>query len=267
MNMPLFRRSFKERRRSLAWWAVGMLLTALIYTALYPSIKDVYTQMDQFPEDLLKAFGLEGIGDLGTASGYLQVELFSFMAPIIVIAFGAVLGVGAIASSERSGEMELLMANPISRTTVVVQRFIAMLVFIVLLSVVLWFGLAIGTPFDVWPGLNQWNLIQAVISLILLGWAFGSLAMAFSAVTGASGLSYGLVVVIALLTFMLNSFSQIIESLETMKWVSPFYYYTGSNPLTDGLNWWHTLVPIGIIAVALAVSLFAFNRRDMKSPD
>jgi ABC-2 type transport system permease protein len=267
MNMTLFRRSFKKRRRSLAWCAVGMLLLAIMYTALYPSIKDVYSQMDQFPEDILKAFGLEGIGDLGTASGYLQVELFSFMGPIVVIAFGAVLGVGAIASSERSGEMELLLANPISRTTVVVQRFLAMLAFIVLLSGVLWFGLVVGTPFDVWPGLNQWNLIEAVLSLIFLGWAFGSLALALSAITGSSGLSYAIVVAIALTTFILNSFSQIIPDLEGMKWVSPFYYYTGSNPLTDGLNWWHALVPLGITVTAFAISLFAFNRRDLKSPD
>jgi ABC-type transport system involved in multi-copper enzyme maturation permease subunit len=51
-----------------------------------------------------------------------------------------------------------------------------------------------------------------------------------------------------------------------MNWASPFYY-TGSNHLTDGMNWWHTLVPICISVVALAVSLFAFNQRDMKSPD
>ncbi len=266
MSKVLFRRAFKDRRRSFAWWALGLALLGGMYTALFPSLGDLLSQLDEYPEEILKAFGLEGVAQLGTPEGYLQLELFSIMAPISVIVFATVLGVGAIAGAERSGEMELLMANPISRTTVFVQRFAAMLIATVGTGVVFWIVTSIGIPVGVWPDLDNWKLTQALISLVLLGWAFGSLGLGLSGATGNSGLSYSIVGATALGTFVLNSFSKTIDGLDPAKWASPFHYYLGSSPLTDGINWWHTLVPLAITAVAFVVGLYMFNRRDLKQP-
>lgn len=266
MNLVLFRRSFKDRRRSMVWWATGMALLGVMFTALYPALEDLLADLDEYPEDVLKALGLEGAADLATPEGYLQVELFSIMAPIAVIAFAAILGVNAIAGSERKGEMELLLANPISRATVFAQRFGAMLVSTAMLGVVLWVVLAIGIPFNIWPDLSNWNLVQALVSLVLLGWAFGSLSICLAGATGNSSISYSVVGAIALGTFVISSFAQIIDGMEPLKWVSPFHYYIGSNPLTDGLNWWHALVPLGVTAGTYVAGLYMFNRRDLKQP-
>lgn len=264
MNLALFRRSFKDGRRSMIWWAVGVALLGAMFTALYPALKDLLADLDEYPEDVLKALGLEGTADLATAEGYLQIELFSIMAPIAVIAFAANLGVNAIAGSERKGEMELLLANPISRATVYAQRFAAMLVSTMVLGFVIWVVLAIGIPLNTWPELNNWNLVQALISLVLLGWAFGSLALCMSGATGNSALSYAIVGALALGTFVISSFAQIVEGMESLKWISPFHYYIGSDPLTSGLIWWYTLVPLGITAVTYVVGQTIFDRRDLK---
>ncbi len=264
MNAALFRRSFKDRRRSMIWWSIGIALLGGMFTALFPALEDLLADLDEYPEDVLKALGLEGTADLATPEGYLQIELFSIMAPIAFIAFAAIFGVNAIAGSERKGEMELLLANPISRSTVFIQRFGAMLIATLLLGVGLWVVLAAGIPAGIWSDLNNWNLVQALISLILLGWAFGSLAFCISAATGNTGLTYSVIGAIALGSFVVNSFSQIIEGMEPFKWLSPFYYYLGSDPLTQGLNWWHTLVPLGVILVTYFAGQIAFERRDLR---
>jgi len=266
VKLSLFKKSFTDRRRSMGWWGLGMALLGGMYTALYPSLEDLFTELDEYPEEILQAFGLEGTAELATAEGYLQVELFSFMAPIAFIVFATILGVGAIAGSERKGEMELLLANPISRASVYAQRFWAMIASSVALAVVLWAVLAIGIPLGAWPDMSNWNLIQATLSLVLLGWSFGSLALCLSAATGNSGISYSVIGALALGTFVLNSFSQIIDGLEGAKWATPFHYYMGSDPLTEGLNWWHALVPLGIIVITYAVGHVMFNRRDLKQP-
>ena len=266
MNTSLFRRSFKDRRRSMAWWALGIALLGAMYTALYPALEDLFTELDDYPEEILKAFGLEGAADLATPAGYLQVELMSFMAPIAFIVFAAIMGVGAIAGSERKGEMELLLANPISRSTVFAQRFWAMLASVVILAAILWATIAIGIPLGVWSELGLWNLVQAMLSLVLLGCAFGAIALCASGVTGNSGVSYSLVGALALGTFVINSFSQIIDGMDPAKWATPFHYYMGSDPLTSGLNWWHALVPAGITVLMYFVGNVAFSRRDLKQP-
>jgi ABC-2 type transport system permease protein len=241
-----------------------MALLGGMFTALYPALDDVLSGLDEYPEDVLRALGLEGTADLATAEGYLQIELFSIMAPIAIIAFATILGVNAIAGSERKGEMELILANPISRATVYAQRFAAMLVSTMVLGFVLWVVLAIGIPLNIWPDLSNWNLVQTLISLVLLGWAFGSLGFCLSGATGNSTLSYGIVGALALGTFVISSFAQIVKGIEPLKWISPFHYYIGSDPLTSGLNWWYTLVPLGVAAVTYVVGQAMFDRRDLK---
>lgn len=264
MSTVVFRRSFKDRIRSMTWWSIGVASLGAMFTALFPSLEDLLADLDEYPEDVLKALGLEGAADLATPEGYLQVELFSIMAPIAFIAFTVILGVNAIAGSERKGEMELLLANPVARATIFGQRFAAMLVSTLVLGLALWIVLAIGIPLGVWADLDNWNLIQALFSLVLLTWAFGSLAICLSAATGNAGLSYSIVGAIALSTFMINSFSQIIDGMEPFRWLSPFHYYLGSDPLTQGLNWTHTLVPLGVIVVTYVIGRIAFERRDLK---
>lgn len=262
--MTLFQRSIKERQRSLLSWAVGAFLLSTLYVVIYPSIKDVFAEIDEFPDELLEALGLTGGVDLGSPAGYLTAELFSITAPIILIVFAVVIGVGAIAGSERKGEMQLLLANPISRSTVLTQRFASMLVLTLLLGMVIWVALAAGIVFDVWPELSLWNLIQQVIALVLLGWAFGAIGLSASAASGNTGLSYAVVGALAVVTFVLNSFSQIVEELEPLKWITPFQYYTGNNPLVEGMVWWHAIVLLGIVAVAYVTGRYLFDHRDLK---
>ena len=54
-----------------------------------------------------------------------------------------------------------------------------------------------------------------------------------------------------------------MESLSPVKWVSPFYYYNGADPLANGLEPLHALV-LAAAAVALcAIGYLGFRRRDI----
>ena len=66
-----------------------------------------------------------------------------------------------------------------------------------------------------------------------------------------------------MVAYFLNALAPLVESLESSRMLSPFYYYIGADPLTNGLNPGHVAVLIGLTAVLLAVALFTFNRRDL----
>ncbi len=75
------------------------------------------------------------------------------------------------------------------------------------------------------------------------------------------GVSGGLAVV----TYLINAYAPMVESLRPYRIVSPFYYYNGNNVLSNGLVLSHSLVLAGGACVFFGAALFAFNRRDLST--
>ncbi|NQW16898.1 MAG: ABC transporter permease subunit [Chloroflexi bacterium] len=259
----IFRQTLREQSRSLLWWSIGVAAIAGIYVLVYPAISDVFADSEELPTDFLQAFGVDGAADLATPEGFLNVELFSVTAPALLMIFAIARGIGAIAGSERSGEMELLLSNPISRRHILSQRAAAMLLSTSALGVVIWAVLASGIPLNVWPELSFWALTQASISLILLGWAFGTLAICASGITGNTGLSYGVIGAFAVATYLINGLAQSVTVLEPFRWLTPFHYYLGNDPLVNGIEIWHSLVLVAIIVGSYLLAVRSFDRRDL----
>ncbi|GAA0966415.1 hypothetical protein GCM10009555_008190 [Acrocarpospora macrocephala] len=55
------------------------------------------------------------------------------------------------------------------------------------------------------------------------------------------------------------------EASQGLKYLSPFHYYIGGEPLKNGMQWADASILIAISAVLVAVGLARFNRRDITS--
>ena len=73
----------------------------------------------------------------------------------------------------------------------------------------------------------------------------------------------GIVTLVAAGSYLLNSLAGLVEGLERLKPLSPFYYYDASNPLRSGLDFQHALVLTALILVLLGLALFSVRRRDL----
>ena len=69
---------------------------------------------------------------------------------------------------------------------------------------------------------------------------------------------------IVMAAYFLNALAPLSDALEPLQKLSPFYYFIGGDPLTNGLNALHGLVLLGLTAAALGVALFTFERRDVR---
>ena len=85
-------------------------------------------------------------------------------------------GGGTIAKEEERGTLDLLLSTPLPRWLVVTHKFAAMTVIIVVAALALWVGLAVGAAI-VGVDVSLWRMLQASISGVLLGLAFGALAL------------------------------------------------------------------------------------------
>jgi len=145
---------------------------------------------------------------------------------------------------------------------VVLEKFGALSIGIILLAVIYWAGLAVGTTI-VNADVNLLNLAAACFSAGLLGITFGALSLAIGCAMGRRNLVMAGAGGLAVVTYFLNALALLIDSLERFRDLSPFYYYIGGEPLLNGLNVGHASVLIGLTAVFVVVALMLFERRDL----
>ncbi len=257
-------KTLRDRRRSLLFWSLGLVILAAIIVAFYPVIRDatfISDYLESFPEEFMALFAGE-ITDYGSPEGFLNGEMFFLMYPLLLMVFAIGFGSGAVAGEEERGTLDLLLSNPLNRWHLVLEKFIAMVVCTLLLTVVFWTTLAIsGAAIDM--GLNLVRLAAVCFSGFLLAIAFGAVALAIGCARGKRGLSMGVAGALGVYSYMLNALAPLIDWLEPFQVASPFYYYIDANPLSNGLDPLHAAVLIGLAALFLGIAIITFERRDL----
>jgi ABC-2 type transport system permease protein len=254
-------KTVSEHQGLIVLVAIIIFATTLVIGPVYVLIDDAILLLAQQLPDAILA--LTGGGDLGTPEGYYQLEIFSLMGPIAVIAVTAAIGAKAVAGEERDGTMGLLLANPIPRARIVWAKSFSMLLGAIIVGAAVFAGAALGS-FAAGLGMKLGNIAAISLLLTLLGLVFGALALAIGAATGRYRVAIFGAAGAAFVFFVLNSFLPLSDSLAEVARVSPFYYFLAGNPLIDGLNLGHAAVLAAIALALVALAAFTFNRRDVR---
>ncbi len=259
----VFSKTIRDQRRALLWWIGGFVATVLLYASFYPSVRDNAEQFNRYLKDLPEVVrNLLGGVDYTTPEGYLQSELFSFLAPILVLVYAIGAGSRAVAGEEEANSLDLLLSAPVRRRRVVADKFAAMLLATFVLTVSMWVAvLVFGPAFDLRPDIGGFTAMT--LNTFLLGLVFGSLALAIGSATGRKALAIGVPSGFAVATFIVNALGPSVDWLDPFRPVSPFYYYSSGAPILNGLDPVNALVLAGASAVALAYTVWAFERRDL----
>ena len=118
-----------SRRASLAWYVVGLGVLVGITTGVYPTVRDgadTFTQLlESMPQGMMSFFGSSDITELLSPSGFVNSRINASIGAIVLSVFAISLGTGAVAGEEDRRTMDLLLATPTSRHSLVLQRFAA----------------------------------------------------------------------------------------------------------------------------------------------
>ena len=260
----VFLKALRDQRRSLLFWGIGLVAMAVIMAFVYPTIKSmpsINQYLEELPESIKEMFGA-GIIDYTSPVGYFSTELFSFMVPLLLLVFGIGFGAAAIAGEEEKGTLDFLLANPVPRWRVVIEKFGVMITSMIILSFVFWAGLAISIT-AIGIEISLLNLAEATIGALLLALVFASLSFMLGCLKGNRGMSLGIASGLAVLTYLLNALGSIVSGLNDYRFLSPFYHYMEPNTLKNGIDPGHMLVLVGLVLVFFAMSIPAFTRRDI----
>lgn len=260
----VFLKTLRDQRRSLLYWGIGLIAIGVIMALFYPTIKSmpsISQYLQELPEGMKKLFG-PGIIDYTSPVGYFSTELFSFMMPLLLLVFGIGFGANAIAGDEEKGTLGFLLTNPVPRWRVIIDKFGILIVSMIILGFLFWAGLAVcvlGLGID----LSLMKLAAATFGAMLLALVFGSLSFLLGCIKGSKGMSMGIASGLAVLTYLLYTLGGMVNGLKNYRFLSPFYHYMEPDTLNNGFSPVHILVLLGLVLIFFAVSIPAFNRRDI----
>lgn len=260
MLPALVHKSWRDDRRAIIGWSAGIGAFTAIYTGFYSQFQGAAElKQDALPQGMLDFLG---IADMLSPAGYLQATVFSLIGPLLALMCAITLMARTIARPEEDGGMELLLANPLSRKAFATQRLFAAGAVVTLVAAIPWILLAFLVP-GIGMDIAMSNVSAASAGLIGLVWCFAGIAFLTGAATGRRGHVLAVTGILAVATYMARAIAGIAEGWDWMKWVSPFHYFLGADPLHRG---WH----VGYLAVLVAIGLvtsvagvIVFSRRDV----
>lgn len=262
MGAELLARALRDNRGAILGWGLGLAVLGLMLGYAYesvasnPAIEDYW---ESFPEEMRVLFG--GAESLTSLSGYLQTEFFALL-PVLAGIVAISRGARALVGEEEAGTMDLLMAQPVPRWTLVAWEALAVWLSTLLVCVVGTLGVAVGLV-----------VVGVEVDLVaLVGW--GVLASLPAGLFGLTTLAAGAIahrkrtaiLVGSLVTagaYFLDALAPLNRSLELLEPLSPMYHYGLSKPLAAGFD------PIGVVVLVasavplLAVALVAFRQKDL----
>lgn len=267
-----FLRTLREYRLSILIWggALAMVLAASTssYTAFFfgsatnkaQQLRDLRQLADSFSIIFGKVY------DLDTFGGFLTFRLFSLL-PLVTGIFGFLVGSALIRGEEERGALDLLLSTPHSRAKILLEKWAALLVALLIISFMAWLSLTITVSQlgkDV--QLEAWPTLVAFLGPLLLGVFFGTLALMLGQMF-SRGLAMGITGGFLAATYLLNNIAGSYEKIEWLRYISPFYYDSQSKPLARsvGANWL-TLTILGLACLpVLAAAIYMYLHRDHNS--
>jgi len=262
----IFTDTLRQDWKQAIFWGIGVGLLGF-YVTFIASDLDVVQQyvelLDTLPPAMLSAFGITDTSLFTSAEGFISSAYVTY-AMIILSVYAVMTGLSVTSDEEENDILDTLLALPISRTQVIIEKFIAYALITIALIVICTVMplLAVGV-FRV--ELDARKIILGVLSIypgILLLIAITSL---FSVLARRRITAIGLTVVFILGSYVVNFIGNSVSD-STWKALQQFsyFYHTDGHTVVNGT--YTPLTSLLILAVALlcvALSIRQFKHRDI----
>ncbi|MBO0837531.1 MAG: ABC transporter permease subunit, partial [Actinobacteria bacterium] len=232
MRANIARLDLRLRRRSLTWYAVGMVLYTLLVVVLYPSFKHQTTLNSLSGSTAAALLGITG--KLTSPDGWLNANIYGNFFPLIMLLLTIGYGAAALAGQDEDGTLTLVAALPIRRSAILLQKAGAMALQALLLGVAVAICVVVGRGFQL--STSPADTAAVTVALVLMGLDFGLITMAAGVVTGRRGAALGVGAGLAAASYVLSSLASTISSIRPGRYFSLFYWSVGNNQLSRGVS-------------------------------
>lgn len=257
---PIARKAFWDARVTAIGGGLLSFSLALMYVLMFPWVQDAFEGIEL--PSIYESFA-GGAGLITEPAGFLATEYFSFV-PLVIIIFAVVAGTAATAGEESAGTLDLLLAQPVTRRRVVLEKAAGLTAAVSVATVAgapgAWIGQLI-VDFDLAP----WRILLAMVLTVPLVLLFLAIAMFAGATLPNRAAAVVLTTTAAVAGYVLQTLGLLVTQLEDARKLTPFYWAEASEVLVGDINPFRPLLLLVPAAAILVLTLVAFERRDIAS--
>jgi ABC-2 type transport system permease protein len=259
----IFGHMLRRFRGSMLGFGVALFLLGWPIISAYDVVQREQENIAKIARNfatIISALGGD-VNKLGDPSSYLSMRYFSIL-PLILGTWVVLAGSGLLASDEENGTLDLLLAHPVSRTSLFFGRWLAFLAALFLILLACWLGLLLPMQHSAFPVAGV-ALLRPFLSLLALLLFFGNLALLLSMVLPSRRLAASTAGLVLAASYFLTMLGRLDPGLEPFARFLPLQYYQSGEALT-GLN---VTWLVGLLAAAglwLGLAWQRFERRDIR---
>ncbi len=259
----VIRYTLRRSRGAIIGWGIGLAVLALMMGSLFDMIASSGDLMAAYVESLPELAEMFDFGGMSTPIGWLDVEYFSFV-PLMIGLFATGVGASLLARDEERGTLDLILAHPVSRTTLFWGRFLATTLVIILLLLISWASLLLSMTWSENFTIPAFDLLLPFVSLFGILMFFMTLALLFSMLLPARSMASMIAGMLVAASFFITLLSGVVEELARAADFSPLTYLETATAIENGLNltWFGVFIAIDLVLALL--SWLLFQRRDVR---
>lgn len=258
----VFTKTLFDKRGFIVGWTLGFMFISYLMMIFYPAFQN--NALDELAKNMPPALkGLLGnLALLKDINTYMGSELFEIRIPILTSIMAIILGIGLSVAEEEKGHLRTLATLPISRTSILVQKYAAIIVILCCITTGIVVGVYIGSlQIDLYPEFK--NVLKLAVMTWLLMITITSIVFCLGIASGRRAIAMSVGTIIAVGSFLLTMFSKSVDWLEEYEKVSLLHYFPAVDIVQNGVQLYDITVFISIISILLVISLFFFRRRDI----
>ena len=262
----ILKRELKVNFKSFLIWTGILIVLFLAVFLVYPSIMSsenvemLNEMMKVFPEEMLKAFNMD-IATMDSALGYLKTEGMVFIALLVGI-YAATLGGSILLKEEDDKTIEYLNTLPIKRRSVLLQKVVCSLIYIILLVVCVgifnYIGLEVVEDFD-----RKLYLLLSVTALFSALPIF-AITLFISTFVRKTKKTFGFGLGLTLVSYFLLIFSEMSEETDFFKYLTVYTLSDIRNVIINvEINPILIVISLLITVVFIALSFINYEKKEL----
>ena len=264
--MNIFTHELRMYSKSILTWSLALTLLLWLFLSLFSGFADsaelLNASLDQFPPELLMAFGMDTM-DLSSVLGFYGMG-FLFCQVCLAIQ-AANYGFSLVSVEERDLTADFLLAKPVGRTRILTTKFLAALSGLTITNVVVWISSFVFI--HLYRGGRAYEprtLVMLLGTIVVFQMVFLALGVLISLLVRRVRSVTPYSMALAFGMYLLNAFGGMLGD-DKLEIITPFRHFDPNNIINNATYDPLALISIAAIFVSVLGSYVLYTRRDIHS--
>jgi ABC-2 type transport system permease protein len=262
MLRTIWSKTLREYRIPILGW--GLLLGFIVYISLIIYGKtDTQGLADLAPLVQNFRFLADPIA-VDTPEGIVTWRVLSFFSPLLLSIWALLAATRTLRGEEERASLDLLLAVPRSRTRIVVEKMIGLVLALLIIGIIISLGTLAGQA-SANLTIDATRALMTGLNISLLAFFFACVGLFLSQLLPGRGAAAGWTGLLLALSYLLDGTGRMLKDGTWLRQLTPFYAYDLNKPLLKSVeaNYVAPVLLAGIGLLLIVVSAMLFSARDV----